>query len=64
MGPDAGKQAFGGLQWKHFVSMARDGGLWADIVEIGYSGVEGNVDAEVVANLYGQRRSTLHIFFS
>lgn len=51
MGPDVGKQTFGGTRWKQFVSLARDGGIWEEIVETGYSGVEGEVDAEVVANL-------------
>ena len=51
MGPEVGKQTFGTAQWRRFISMARDGGIWAEVVDIGYSGVEGEVDAEVVANL-------------
>lgn len=58
MGPDAGKQTFGASRWKHFVTMARDGSLWTEIVDVGYTGAEGDVDAEVVANLCVGRLSS------
>src|ERR1700759_4415779 len=52
LGPEEGKHAFGTNKWKTLVSKARDGTVWEDIVQDGYGGVEGNVDAEVVVNLF------------
>lgn len=52
LGPEEGKAAFGAPRWKALVSKARDGGVWEDVVRDGYGGVEGDVDAEVVVNLY------------
>jgi hypothetical protein len=51
LGPEEGKHAFGSNKWKSLVSKARDGTVWQDIVQHGYGGVEGNVDADVVVNL-------------
>jgi len=52
LGPDEGKHAFGTLKWKTLVQKCRDGTVWEEVVKTGYGGVEGNVDAEVVVNLY------------
>ncbi|KAL9048100.1 MAG: hypothetical protein Q9162_007856 [Coniocarpon cinnabarinum] len=51
MGSEAGKKAFGAARWKQYQTKVRDGGIWAEVVEVGYSGIDGEVDAEVVANL-------------
>jgi hypothetical protein len=51
LGSEEGKHAFGSARWKALVAKARDGTIWEDVVQIGYSGVEGNVDADVVVNL-------------
>lgn len=52
LGPEDGKAAFGNKAWRDIVSKARDGGIWEEVVQVGYNGIEGNVDAEVVINLY------------
>ena len=51
LGPEDGKAAFGNSDWKSLVAKARDGSIWEEVVQIGYGGIEGNVDAEVVINL-------------
>ena len=51
LGPENGKDMFGSKAWKKLVAKARDGTIWEDVVQIGYHGIEGNVDAEVVINL-------------
>ena len=51
MGSDAGKHTFGASRWKQYATKARDGSIWAEVVDVGYAGIEGDVDAEVVANL-------------
>ncbi|KAF2434577.1 hypothetical protein EJ08DRAFT_605971 [Tothia fuscella] len=51
LGPEEGKQAFGSTKWKYLVNKARDGTVWEDIVQVGYHGIEGNVDGDVVINL-------------
>lgn len=51
MGYEEGKGMFGAARWKELTSKARDGSIWADVVDEGYNGAEGEVDAEVVANL-------------
>ena len=52
LGPEDGKTAFGVKQWRDIAAKARDGSIWDEVVRIGYSGVEGKVDADVVTNLY------------
>ncbi|KAL1995118.1 hypothetical protein VTN49DRAFT_1305 [Thermomyces lanuginosus] len=49
--PDEGKREFGQKEWKALVSKVRDGSVWEEIVQIGYRGLEGSVDADVVFNL-------------
>ncbi|KAL1965714.1 hypothetical protein VTN77DRAFT_5214 [Rasamsonia byssochlamydoides] len=51
LGPEEGKQAFGQKEWKALVNKVRDGEIWEEIVRIGYRGLEGSVDADVVYNL-------------
>lgn len=51
LGPEDGKSAFGNRDWKNLAAKARDGSIWEEVVQIGYGGIEGNVDAEVVINL-------------
>lgn len=50
--PDEGKQAFGSQEWRSLVSKVRDGDVWEEVVSNGYGGVEGNVDSDVVINLF------------
>lgn len=51
LGPEEGKSTFGQKEWKALVSKVRDGEVWETIVQTGYRGLEGSVDAEVVYNL-------------
>ena len=51
LGPEVGKAEFGGDVWRSVVGKARDGMIWEEVVQVGYGGVEGDVDAEVVSNL-------------
>jgi hypothetical protein len=55
LGPEEGKHAFGSTKWKQLVNKARDGTVWEDIVQVGYNGIEGNVDGDVVINLWVTR---------
>lgn len=49
---DEGKQAFGTNEWRALCTKVRDGHIWEEVVHNGYHDVEGNVDADVVINLY------------
>ncbi|KAA8648141.1 protein pex26 [Aspergillus tanneri] len=51
LGPEEGKKLFGHKEWKAISSKVRDGGIWETVVQTGYKGLEGSVDAEVVYNL-------------
>ena len=51
LGPENGKKDFGGREWKNLVAKAQEGTIWDEVVNIGYGGIEGNIDAEVVFNL-------------
>lgn len=51
VGPDEGKATFGNNLWRDIAGKARDGTIWEEVVQVGYNGIEGNVDAEVVINL-------------
>ncbi|KAL8775325.1 MAG: hypothetical protein Q9209_000332 [Squamulea sp. 1 TL-2023] len=51
LGPEEGQQAFGSKQWREIAAKARDGTVWEEVVRIGYSGIEGHLDADVVTNL-------------
>jgi hypothetical protein len=51
LGAEEGKKQFGQKEWKSIASQVREGAIWETVVEIGYQGREGSVDAEVVYNL-------------
>ncbi|KAH1321110.1 hypothetical protein KXX16_005652 [Aspergillus fumigatus] len=51
LGPEEGKKQFGQKKWKSISSQVRDGQIWETVVQTGYRGLEGSVDAEVVYNL-------------
>lgn len=50
--PDDGKVSFGSSEYRGLVSKVRDGEVWEEVVRSGYGGIEGDVDADVVINLY------------
>ncbi|KAL9131109.1 MAG: hypothetical protein Q9217_000871 [Psora testacea] len=51
LGQEEGQAVFGKQVWKALVSKVEDGTIWEEVENIGYSGIEGCVDAEVVVNL-------------
>ncbi|KAJ6118457.1 peroxin-26 Pex26-Penicillium chrysogenum [Penicillium samsonianum] len=51
LGAEEGKKQFGLKEWKSIASQVREGAIWETVVEVGYQGHEGSVDAEVVYNL-------------
>lgn len=51
LGAEEGKSQFGQKEWKAIATQVREGGIWETVVQIGYRGREGSVDAEVVYNL-------------
>ncbi|KAL8948512.1 MAG: hypothetical protein Q9222_005315 [Ikaeria aurantiellina] len=51
LGPTEGKAAVGAKHWRDIAAKSRDGSIWDEVVRIGYGGIEGNVDADVVTNL-------------
>ncbi|KAM0701598.1 hypothetical protein Q7P35_010506 [Cladosporium inversicolor] len=52
MGPEDGGREFGSANaWRAIAKKAREGTAWEEIVNRGYAGQEGEVDAEVVVNL-------------
>ena len=51
LGPDDGKATFGSKVWRNIADKARDGSVWEEVVQVGYHGIEENVDADVVINL-------------
>ncbi|KAF7596758.1 hypothetical protein BBP40_000186 [Aspergillus hancockii] len=51
LGPEEGKATFGQKEWKAISTKVRDGEIWETVVQTGYKGREGSVDAEVVYNL-------------
>jgi len=51
LGPEDGENSFGSKEWRNLGAKARDGTIWDDLVKVGYGGVEGNVDADVVSSL-------------
>ena len=52
LGDETGQEVFGKKEWNAITAPTRDGSIWDQVVNIGYGGVEGNVDIEVVNNLY------------
>ena len=51
LGQEEGKHTLGLAQWRRLAAKARDGTIWDEVVQRGYRGNEGQVDAEVVVNL-------------
>lgn len=51
LGAEEGKNQFGQKEWKAIATQVREGGIWETVVQTGYQGREGSVDAEVVYNL-------------
>lgn len=51
LGAEEGKSQFGQKEWKAIATQVREGGIWETVVQTGYRGREGSVDAEVVYNL-------------
>lgn len=51
LGAEEGKSQFGQKEWKSIANQVREGGIWETVVQVGYRGREGSVDAEVVYNL-------------
>lgn len=51
LGAEEGKNQFGQKEWKAIATQVRGGAIWETVVQTGYQGREGSVDAEVVYNL-------------
>lgn len=51
LGPEEGRQTFGSSKWKQLATKVRDGTVWDEVVQRGYGGEDGDVDADVVVNL-------------
>lgn len=51
LGQEQGKLIFGSTRWRQLAAKARDGSIWEEVVQCGYSGNEGEVDPDVVVNL-------------
>ncbi|KAL3467733.1 hypothetical protein BJX64DRAFT_247330 [Aspergillus heterothallicus] len=51
LGPEEGRKTVGQKEWKTISTQVRDGSIWKTVVQTGYQGREGSVDAEVVYNL-------------
>lgn len=52
LGPEEGKLVFGSSKWKALANKAKEGSIWDDVLRLGYHDVEGDVDGDVVINLY------------
>ena len=51
MGQEEGRNIFGSTKWRELASKAREWSVWEEVVQRGYDGNEGDVDADVVVNL-------------
>ena len=51
LGSEQGKLIFGSTKWRELVVKATQGTVWDEVVQAGYGGREGEVDADVVVNL-------------
>lgn len=51
LGQDEGRKTFGSQEWDDIVKKAQDGSIWTEVVDVGYGGIEGQVDPDVVVNL-------------
>lgn len=52
LGAEAGKQEFGQKLYREIVRIVQTGDVWEQVVQDGYRGREGSLDAEVVYNVY------------
>lgn len=52
LAPDEAKEAFGSQEWRAICAKVREGEVWEEVARNGYHGIEGEVDSEVVINLY------------
>ena len=50
--PNEAKDAFGVQEYRVLCSKVREGAIWEEVVRNGYHGIEGQVDADVVINLW------------
>lgn len=51
LGQAEGRLIFGSTKWKELAATVRDGAVWEEVVQRGYGGSEGELDADVVVNL-------------
>lgn len=51
LGQEEGRNVFGSARWRQLAGKAREGTVWEEVVQRGYGGEEGDVDADVVVNL-------------
>ena len=51
LGPDEGQTLFGHRKWRAILTKVREGTVWEEVVQVGYNGIEGGVDADVVTCL-------------
>lgn len=51
LGAEQGKAEFGSTKWRQLVAKAREGTVWDEIVQRGYGGEVGEMDADIVVNL-------------
>ena len=51
LGQEEGKLLFGSSRWRELAAKVREGTIWEEVGQRGYSGLEGEVDADVVVNL-------------
>lgn len=51
LGQEEGKLIFGSTVWRQLAAKVRDGTVWEEVIQRGYGGNEGEVDADVVVNL-------------
>lgn len=51
LGSEEGRVIFGGAKWKEITAKVQSGSVWDEVVQRGYGGQDGDVDADVVVNL-------------
>ncbi|KAL6717016.1 hypothetical protein ACLMJK_004930 [Lecanora helva] len=49
--PDDGSKAFGKIRWQNLNAKIENGTIWDEVINVGYKGVDGNVDPEVITIL-------------
>ena len=63
LGYEEGKHAFGSQEWMTLAAKVHDGTIWDDVVRVGYHGIEGSLDPDVVTNLLAQKPTETHIAY-